>query len=500
MHRHILSFLLILFLSVLAANAQMSRLTKGVNYGVDMSGTASGGCGDFAPFWLTANRYGLSSVEKNSGYLRAAIGRNLETDSLRQWRIGYGVDIAAPINYTSNLVIQQLYADVQYKALRLSVGSKERKAVLKNTALSSGGLTYSGNARPIPQVRFELPDFWAIPGTKNWLAIKGHVAYGMFTDENWQTDFISSPQKKHTSGTLYHSKAGFLRVGNAENFPLTLTAGLEMYAQFGGEAWNVDKRLDDPNFDASYISMGSGLGSFWNAFIPGGSDASDGNFANSEGNQLGSWHLQLHWQGRGWGVKAYAEHYFEDHSQMFMEYGWKDMLWGVEAELPHNPFVSTVLYEYLHTTDQTGAIYHDATPGLNLQISGRDDYYNHSIFGGWQHWGQTMGNPLLLSPIYNKDGSISFAHNRITAHHMGISGTPLPCLDYRALFSYIRSLGTYPNPLLNPEHGNSFMLEVNYTPKNFHGISLSAAFATSGGSLYGNSTGGMLTLRKTGVF
>ncbi len=500
MHRHFLSFLLLLFLSALTANAQTSRLTKDVNYGVEMSGTVSGGSGDFAPFRLTTNRYGLSSVEKNSGYLRAAINRDLKADSLRKWRIGYGVDVAAPINYTSNFVIQQLYADVQYKALRLSVGSKERKAELKNTALSSGGLTYSGNARPIPQVRLEVPDFWTIPGTNNWLALKGHVAYGMFTDENWQKDFIPSPQKLHTSGTLYHSKAGFLRIGNKEKFPLTFTGGLEMYAQFGGEAWNVQQRIDDPEFDPSHIDMGHGLKSFWNAFIPGGSDASDGNFANSEGNQLGSWHFQLKWQAKDWSLKAYAEHYFDDHSQMFVEYGWKDMLWGIETELPRNPFVSTLLYEHLRTTDQTGAIYHDATPGMDIQISGTDNYYNHGIFGGWQHWGQAMGNPLLLSPIYNKDGSISFAHNRVTAHHVGISGSPLPTLGYRALFSHVRSLGTYANPLLNPEYGNSFMLEVNYAPKNFHGFSLSAALATSGGSLYGNSTGGMITLRKTGMF
>ena len=26
----------------------------------------------------------------------------------------------------------------------------------------------------------------------------------------------------------------------------------------------------------------------------------------------------------------------------------------------------------------------------------------------WVHWGMTMANPLIASPIYNKDGDMSF--------------------------------------------------------------------------------------------
>lgn len=484
-------------LLALPAAAQVGRLGHDVTYSVEMSGTASGG--DFAPFWLTANRYGLSSVENNAGYLRGSISRSAEADSLRKWRIGYGIDLAVPAGYTSNFVIQQLYADVQLKALRLSVGAKERPEALKNAALSSGGLTYSTNARPIPQVRLELPQFWNIPGTHNWLAIKGHVAYGLYTDNAWQRN--THPEGGiYSANSLYHSKAGFLRVGNTQRFPLTFTGGLEMAAQFGGEAWNVAKRDDDPDFDNSHVYVGHSLKSFWNAFIPGGSDASDGNYLNSEGNQLGSWHFQLAWQGKGWSLKAYAEHFFEDHSQMFLEYGWKDMLWGVEATLPRNPFVTTVLYEHLRTTDQTGGLYHDATDALPVQISGVDNYYNHSIYGAWQHWGQAIGNPLLVSPVYNADGGITFRHNRVTAHHFGLAGRPLPTLGYRLLFSHVRSLGTYTVPTTDPVFGNFFMIEADYAPRNFFGLSFSAALAGNGGDLLGSGTGGMISVRKTGLF
>lgn len=488
----------IALLTPLPATAQVGRLAHDINYNVEASATVADG--DYAPFWLTEGRHGLSSTKTSSGYLRAGLSRSVAADSARHWRIGYGVDVAVPVRYTSSFVLQQLYADFRWDALGLSVGSRERDAELKNPRLSSGGMTFSANARPVPQVRIGLPDFWNIPGTHDWLAIKGHIAYGIFTDGGWQEDYIPAGQLR-TKNVRYHSKAGFLRIGNEEKFPLTFTGGLEMYAQFGGEAWNVGTRLDDPTMDGSHVEMGNGIKDYWNAFIPGGSDATDGAFKNSEGNQVGSWHFSLKWQGQGWSLRGYAEHYFEDHSQMFVQYGWKDMLWGIEAELPKNPFVSGIVYEYLHTTDQSGPVYHDATDALPIQISGIDKYYNHNIYGGWQHWGQAMGNPLLLSPIYNADHTLTFYHSRILAHHVGIEGQPLPELGYRLLFTHLKSLGTYdqPNATGNPQFANYFMLEANYAPRNFHGISFSAAFATNGGNLIGQSTGGMLTVRKVGL-
>ena len=33
--------------------------------------------------------------------------------------------------------------------------------------------------------------------------------------------------------------------------------------------------------------------------------------------------------------------------------------------------------------------------------------------------GMTMANPLIASPIYNKDGDMSFKYNRIRALHLG---------------------------------------------------------------------------------
>ena len=487
-----------LLTTVIGAQAQVSRLGTEIQYQGTLQGTA--GNGDVAPFWFTNNRYGLGTSEPNSGLLRASIHRDAEADSLRRWRIGYGADLVGTVHHDSHFVLQQLYADVQYKAIRLSIGQKERPMELKDQQLASGGMTMGINARPLPQVRLELPDFWDIPGTKHWLALKAHIAYGMYTDNGWQDDFTAGTANLRTHNSLFHSKAGFLRLGNTEKFPLTITGGLEMASQFGGEGWNMQTRPDDPNaatFDP-HQKMSNGLKAFWHALIPSGSDVTDGSYKNVEGNQVGSWHLRLDYHGKGWQAAVYAEHYFDDHSQMFWQYPWKDMLYGLEVRLPRNPVVAAVTYEHLRTTYQSGPIYHDGTPTLPDNIYGTDNYYNHFVYGAWQHAGFAMGNGLLLSPLYNGDGKIAFHDNRVRAHHIGIEGQPCKEIAYRILYTHEKSWGTYPAPRTDPAKGDFLMAELTYTPRKLKGLGLTAAYGQNSGRLLGKSKGAMLSVSYSG--
>lgn len=475
--------------------AQVARLGEDIQYQGVMSFTASSG--DNAPFWFTNNRFGQGTTKGESALFRLSARRDAEADSLRKWRIGYGADMAALVNFDSPFILQQLYVDAQWKALRLSVGQKERPMALKNQRLSSGALTEGINARPIPQVRLELPHFWSIPGTRGWLALKAHVAYGAFTDNAWQREHVGDNGHR-AANILYHSKAGFLRIGNTQKFPLSLTGGLEMSAQFGGEAWNVNRRPDDTSdFDDTYVKMGHGFRDFLDAFFMGGSDASDGAYSNVAGNQLGSWHLRLDYAGKGWSASAYAEHFFEDHSQLFWQYAWKDMLYGVEVNLPGNPFLSTIVYEHLGTKDQSGSIYHDGTANIPDQISATDNYYNHGTYTGWHHAGFAMGSPLLLSPIYSKN-NIYFFHNRVVAHHVGLSGQPCKNVEWRLLYTHQKSWGTYDMPLLDPQKANYLLAEASYSPSQVPGLCVRASYGMNQGKLLGNSHGAMLTVVYSG--
>lgn len=480
----------------LSASGQ-GRLVENVAYDVSLNGAAS--TGENAPFWFSAGRYGVGSTEQYSGYLRASVVRDAACDSLRRWRVGYGVDVIGALNSASCFNVQQAFFDVQYENARLSIGSKERGMELKNGELSSGGMTMSQNAVPIPQVRFELPRWWNISGKSRLVFIKGHLAYGMLTDGWWQENHNNDTPQLYSKRSLFHSKAGYLKVGNEERFPLTVTAGLEMTCQFGGTVYNMAARGGtDIEFDKA-TKMDQGVKAFIDALIPGGSDDNDGDYSNVGGNQLGSWNLSLDWHGKGWGVRAYLDHFFEDHSQMFWQYAWKDNLIGVEATLPKNPVVSSAVFEYLGTMDQSGPIYHDITAVSPTGLYGKDSYYNHHVYGGYQHWGQSIGNPLLLSPVYNTDGTLWAHHSRQRAYHAGLSGDPCKDVHWRLLFTHLRSLGTYDMPTPTPQHASYFLAEVGYRPHQLPGWGLTLSVGTNAGQVIGTTQGAMLTITKFGV-
>lgn len=263
-------------LCMAAQQNALQRAGHGINYNAEMQTTNSSGN---TPLWLTANRYGLSSVDGNNGYARFGLSRSTSNDN-GKWRIGYGIDLAAAYNFNSTFRIQQLYADFEYKLVRLSVGAKERNMKLKNNALSTGSQTLGINACPIPMVRFELPEYWSITGKSNWAAIKGHIGYGFLTDGRFQQNY-QADGNHYARHALFHSKAGYLRLGNAEKFPLTFEGGLEMACQFGGTIYNA---VSTDDATPHPIKMGHSLKDFVDATFGTGGDATDGEgYANATG-------------------------------------------------------------------------------------------------------------------------------------------------------------------------------------------------------------------------
>jgi hypothetical protein len=459
-----------------------------ITYLAETRATFSGG--DNTPFWLVNNLQGLGSIKKNNGFVRGAVFKDIDKGKRFSW--GAGLDLVAGWNLTAPFSIHQAYAEVKYRSLNALIGSKEIWGDFNDPKLSSGNILYSGNSMPIPQLRlgiFDYADFW---GTKGWFAVKGYIAYGMFTDSNWQKTW-AAPDSKHTADVLYHSKGLWLRGGKTSVFPLQGVIGIEMATQFGGKSYK----------DGQVVKMPHGIKDWLKAFFPqyGKRDTFNGQQSTIEGNMLGAYNIALSWlPNADWNVKAYYEHYFDDQSQMTFEYGWKDGLYGIEAQLPTNRIVSSIVYEYLYTKDQTGAVNHDSTSSIPEQISGRDNYYNHSVYQGWQHWGMGIGNPLVLSPIYNSDRSLSFRTTRVEAHHIGFSGNPTPEINYRVLLSYSRNWGSYAYPLPEIEDNFNSLVEISWKPLNLKGWYLKGALAFDNGDLIGKSFGGMVTIGKTGNF
>ena len=468
--------------------------------------------GDHAPLWLNANKYGLSSVEPTNGYVRAGIFRSMACDSSRTFSYGYGADVALTSHFTSRVVVQQAYGELRWHHGLLTIGSKEHPIELKNQQLSSGAQTLGANARPYPAVRIALPDYWSIPFAKGWLALKGHLSYGLQTDDRWQRDFTDE-SSKYTEHTLIHTKAGYLRIGKPTH-TVNVELGLEMGCQFGGTSHQFD------NGTHTTMKNDASVRGFLHAFVPAGGDSGEGDYKNKEGNHLGSYLLRVNINRPSWRLGLYGDHFFEDSSQMlFLEYDgygqgekwneWEDNRWfvydlrdmmlGADLHLKRQKWVTDIVAEYIYSKHQSGPVYHDRTPSLSDHVGGIDNYYNHYIHTGWQHWGMVVGHPLYRSPIYNKDHSIRTLNNRFVAWHFALSGSPLPGLTYRLMGTWQKGLGTYEQPVTRPQYSRYFLAEAAYTFAErscLAGWSVKAALGIDHGYWTGNNTGAQLTIAR----
>ena len=475
-----------------------------------MNGTASLGKGDNAPFWFTSGRQGLSPVETGSLLLDLGFDGGMRLPN--GFSFNYGMNVAVGDGCQSDFRLQQMYVEAGYRWFDLSVGSRCRWGELKNPALSSGALTWSGNCRPVPQIRFEVPDFVPLGFLDDWVSLKGHLSYGWFQDGKWRKDASARVSSSHSyvDNILYHSKSLFLRLGGGTRFPLEVIWGLEMYGQFGGTAHNMF--VSSLGQYVEEYSFPSNLPAYAEILLPFNVIGKQG---NENGNSLGSWHLSFGFKKERWKYRLYYEHFYEDHSSMLgieykpdvsgargfvfygMKYNWFDGLFGFEVNAPDELPVRNFVIEFLNTKGQCGSVCnfsHCVPEG----VDGRDAMYNHGVYGSFSSWGYSVGSPVLVSPLYNKDGDIRFKSNRTMALHCGMDGTFADRFDWRVMLTCSSHWGTYADPFTERENVFSSLFECLY---RFGGASswktgVSVAVDSDSGALLGNNWGIMLTVSK----
>ena len=462
---------------------------------VSLETSVTAASGSFAPLWLTANRYGLASVEPSSNYERAALGRDIRLDDARRWGLGYAVDVAVAFGHTRHFVLNQAYVEGRYRKLGITLGAKQQPMETKDAELTSGGLSLGANARPIPQARLDI-DWFSIPGTRGWWQWKLYGSFGMTTDGRWQQSWAATGER-YTRHVLYHEKALYWRFGRTDVLPLTYEFGLQMASQFGGTTYNGFGR---GYTERTTFHHPAGLRAFWNTLTCQGSDQTDGLQPNTAGNTLGSYVMELRYHGRRWQASAYFERFFEDQSMLTVQYGVRDMLIGAAATMPANRFVTKAALEFITTTNQSGAVYHDRSPNIYDKMNGRDNYYNHNLYAGWQHYGLTLGNPLLTSPLYNETferaHTLRFYNNRVKAWHMAITGDPSGEWHWRAMLTLSRNWGSYEYPLPDCLRQTYALAETTYKPRWTRDWQATLAIGLDHGRLLGNSFGGQLTITK----
>lgn len=446
----------------------------------------SGG-GDYTPFWLMNNTNGVVSDQNNSGYLRLGLFKEVAED--KKFSYSFGLEVVGAYRNEAPIYLQQAYFDAKLKNWSIFAGAREEKTMLWDTELSSGGMINSGNARPIPQIYIGLPQFTKVPGTKGWLHVRGGVSYGWFGDYKYQKDFKTEGMQ-YSKNVLYHRKNLIFKIGN-ELKPLYGIIGIDMATQFGGTIY--DYRGNQT------VKFPSGIKEYFKVFVPlsGGEDSPNIDQVNVSGNHLGIYILSLGYKKNGWDIKAYYEHFFDDHSGMIFR-NKCDGLWGLSFRTDKKFFIEGVTFEVMNATNQTGPFLWDTTSEIPVQVSAGDNYYGHVMYNGWTHRGHTMGTPFITSPLYNKDGYLGFTNNITRAFYGGIDGTIIDGLKYKVLASHQRGWGTSYAPSIDIKHQFSAMLQLDYTHNKTKGWNFSLAGAFDKGTLFGDNWGVQIGVRKSG--
>ena len=482
----------ILSLATYTVMAQKEQIT----YKTELSTNV--GSGEYAPFWLVTNREGIPNIQPNSAFLRAGIFQ--QGDTTKRFSFNYGFDVVKSTRSTSELIAQQIYAGIRYRNIALNIGSRVRTNGLQNILLSScgGGLLWSENARPLPEVEFSIPDFITVFPKIPWLKAKAAISYGWLVDNGYQTQTIHTQSGFSSPNGYLNRKSAAIQFKGKSRW--SFTAAGEIDVEFAGnQITYANGKEDSTNSDAADLKH------FLLVLIPlrGDKTATKSDQVWYYGNYVGNWQGRLSYDmGNSGQLHAYLDNYFEDSSG-FWKLNGLDGLWGLEYDAVGKKLISGIVVEYYQSTDQSGPMNFQpnlyAHTNLKYWTVGNDNYYNHGFYIGWSNYGRGMGSPLVTSPIYNKDGNLTFENNRVRAYHIGLMGYLSNEWSDRILATYREGLGTMSTPFINPQYGFSGMVELNYSPNKINGLTASVAVACDRGVLTGNNWGVNFTLKQRGV-
>ena len=364
------------------------------------------------PFWLSTNRFGVVDPAGTGAALQlGAFASNKEEGSISYT---WGVDLVGRASPHQSLFFQQFFGELNLGPFLLRAGRKEQTAGMVHPHLSLGSMIVSRNAAPITRISISWPDYVSIPGTDEFVAIKGYLGHGWIDGDR----IVRNP--------FVHEKSFYMRVGG-KNWPVHGHGGVMHYAMWAGEHVNPDIGRLPASFN-DYLRV---------FFVQGANPESgeDPEITNVLGNSLGAYDFKLDVDLKNVTLRAYRQFYLEDTVSLAFRNGW-DGLWGLSLAFPHKPGgLKNVLYEHVNTKRQSSK-----SVELEMGLLGTDNYYNHFLYSsGWTHRGRTLGMPLILT----SDEVHGVFDNILLGHHFALEGELAQTISYTAFFTYNRNYGTH---------------------------------------------------------
>ena len=438
----------------------------------------NGGSGTNAPFLSTANQYDRYSFAPNSLTLWGTAHKDIK--NTRNFDYGFGLELDGNVaQRETRFFADEYYIQGKMYFLNMYIGAKQEVFGNQDPELSSGGILWSENSRPIPKISIETNGYVDVPYTKGYLAVEGGLSHGWFDNNAYMKDL------------LLHQKYASIKIGGP--FPLNLNYGIQHVAQWGGVS-------------AQYGSMPVTLDNYLRIFLgkSGSSTASQSDQINTLGNHILSQNLGLDLNLKSVKISLYWQNLTEDPPFNFITstMNVQDGLWGMSVRIPTFKLFHSFVLEYMSTTDQSGP-WHDLD---GVIYGGADGYFqNDQIPQGWSYKGMTIGTPWITSPKYNQDGSLSTTNNLVRLYYFSGKGE-INSLNYKMTLAYSENFGFEdPSTRNNLSYTNckrqvSCQIETSTALNSRKNLTGSLALSGDHGAQYGNNIALIVGLSWSGIF
>lgn len=447
------------------------------------------------PFWHRVNQFGAAPTALPAlvGRVRAFSLPKPTIDSLGKRQLfdwNYGFEAVGNLASRSNAVLVEGYGGVRLGAFQLTLGRKREFIGLVDTLLTTGAVSYSGNALPIPKVQINTNGFVVIPFTKQLVAFQASFAHGWVGPQRISPNYFPNDNRLNYYGhyitTYFHQKTFYGRFGKP-NWKITLYGGFNDLAFWGNEAtiWN-------PNFQLSTLESFRRvvLGVNWEG--------------SKVGNHFGTIDLAAKIKIKNWDILLYRQSIF-DTGSLLNAFN-LDALNGISFQrktLTHNKLhLQKLLIEYIYTNDQRDPQLDLLGAGIG---NGRNSYFNHYIYlDGWSYKNQALGTPFAVTDRNTKENVDNsdfkggyFVNNRIHAFHFGINSIYNSKTNFTLLTSFSKNLGTYAVPFDLPRYQFSSLITLEQALHRLKNTVAKISAAADLGSLYKNQISMYVSLQKT---
>ena len=452
------------------------------------------------PLWMRSRQYGSIPLSGMSASVIGGIQKSYDPNRNSKL-LDWGAAAEARVNEgnTTQTILVEAYAKARLSIFQLKAGRSKEFTGLVDSTLSSGSFAISGNALGIPKIELSIPEYWTLPYTRSFVALKGTFAHGWFGEENLSPTINPQyPVLSNRVESYYHQLSLYGRLGKPGS-RVKWYGGLNHQVMWGNEASIF------PNFGLSKVKD--------YIYVVVGKPYGTSNILSSKiGNHLGSIDQGIEIRFKNSLLTGYHQFFYDAGALIYLA-NVKDGIWGLSLKNTNirnsRLFWRKFLIEFIYSKSQGGE------PGSINRPSPAEDYYNNYLYhNGWSYLSENLGNPLFTSTKYIRSGMPYkayqyFPNNRIMAFHFGteFSYTQWNC---KALLTYSANYGTWSTaPYTSGANGvvvhndPPYFQKVNQLSGYFEanrplkkGYSVGFALAADKGELLNNSVGGFVKITK----